>query len=275
LTPSRPWRTTTNWSSPTATDPKSGSWPWRAPRIPALTRPYPFDALGAETQGLIGYWLLQALQNAVPGREVASLITQTLVSAADPAFADPTKFVGPVYTRPEAERLAAERGWTVKPDGNSWRRVVASPAPQRVVEIHVIRGLLSSGAIVVCAGGGGAPVVRNQRGELEGVEAVVDKDLTAALLAETLDADALLLLTDVPAVQVNYGTPEARPISRATPAELRGRPFPAGSMGPKVDAVCRFVELTGHMAAIGALCDIEAILGGKTGTIVNPSGSYP
>jgi carbamate kinase len=255
--------------------PQVGLLALESAKDPALTRPYPFDALGAETQGLIGYWLLQALENAVPRREVASLITQTLVSAADPAFADPTKFVGPVYTQPEAKRLAAERGWTVKPDGNSWRRVVASPTPQRVVETHLIRGLVSSGAIVVCAGGGGAPVVRNQRGELEGVEAVVDKDLTAALLAEALDADGLLLLTDVPAVQVNYGTPEARPISRATPAELRGRPFPAGSMGPKVDAVCRFVELTGHMAAIGALGDIEAILDGKAGTIVTPSGSYP
>jgi carbamate kinase len=255
--------------------PQVGLLALESAKDPTLTRPYPLDALGAETQGLIGYWLLQALQNAVPGKEVASLITQTLVSATDPAFANPTKFVGSVYTQQEAERLAAERGWTVEPDGKAWRRVVASPAPQRVVEIHLIRGLLSSGAIVVCAGGRGAPVVRNVRGELEGVEAVVDKDLTAALLAEALDADVLLLLTDVPAVQDHYGTAEARPINRSTPAELRDRTFPAGSMGPKVDAVCRFVELTGHMAAIGALCDIEAILDGKAGTIVTPSGSYP
>jgi carbamate kinase len=242
---------------------------------PALTRPYPLDALGAETQGLIGYWLLQALHNAVPGREIASLITQTLVSVSDPAFANPTKFVGPVYAKADAERLAADRGWTVKPDGDSWRRVVASPAPRWVVEMHLIRRLLTAGAIVVCAGGGGAPVIRDRQGHLEGVEAVVDKDRTAALLAEGLDAAALLLLTDVTAVEDSFGTPEARPIRRVTPAELRSRRFPAGSMGPKVDAACRFVEVTGHMAAIGALTDVEAILEGTAGTVITTTGAYP
>ncbi|WP_327418220.1 carbamate kinase [Streptomyces sp. NBC_01233] len=240
----------------------------------SLSSPYPFDVLGAETQGMIGYWLLQSLQNALPGRQVCALLNQTLVSAADPAFTDPAKFVGPVYDRTEAERLAVERGWTVKQDGAHWRRVVPSPRPQRVVETRLIRLLLNSGAVAVCAGGGGVPVIRDEQGQLTGVEAVVDKDLTAALLAEALDADALLLLTDVPHVSLGYGTPCAEPIGRTTPAALRAQQFPAGSMGPKVDAVCRFVELTGGMAAIGALEDARAILDGATGTVVTPNGRY-
>ncbi|WP_331768030.1 carbamate kinase [Embleya sp. NBC_00896] len=241
----------------------------------SISRPYPFDVLGAMTQGMIGYWLLQSLQNALPGRQVCSLINQTLVSAADPAFDDPTKFVGPVYTEDEAKRLVAERGWTVKPDGAHWRRVVPSPKPARVVETRLIRQLLNSGAVAVCAGGGGVPVVRNELGQLTGVEAVVDKDLTAALLAEALDADALLLLTDVSRVMRGFGTPEAREIANATPTQLRAEDFPAGSMGPKVDAACRFVETTGDMAAIGALDQAEEILRGNAGTIVTPSGNYP
>lgn len=240
----------------------------------SLSRPYPFDVLGAETQGMIGYWLLQALQNALPGREVAALITQTLVSVEDPAFAEPSKFVGPVYDEAEAKRLAAPAGWTVKPDGRYWRRVVPSPVPRRIVEIGLIRQLCDAGVVVVCSGGGGVPVIRNDQGQLEGVEAVVDKDATAGLLAEALDVDALLLLTDVAAVQVGYGTPEARPIARTTPASLRAQPFPAGSMGPKVHAVCRFVELTGRVAAIGALADAAAILAGTAGTMVTASGRY-
>jgi carbamate kinase len=242
---------------------------------PALDRPYPLDVLGAQTQGMIGYWLLQGFQNAVPGREIASVITQTLVSAADPAFTGPAKFVGPVYPEAGARRIAAERGWTVKADGNAWRRVVASPVPLRIVETRLIRKLLDAGAVVICAGGGGAPVVRNRLGELEGIEAVVDKDLTSGLLAEALDADLLILLTDVAAVETDYGTPAARPIHRAAPADLRALQLPAGSMGPKVEAVCRFVELTGGTAAIGSLRDADAILTGKAGTIVTPSGTYP
>jgi carbamate kinase len=241
---------------------------------PALARPYPLDVLGAQTQGMIGYWFLQGFQNAVPGREIAGVITQTLVSAADPAFADPAKFVGPVYAEADARRVAAERGWTVKADGNAWRRVVASPGPLRVVETRLIRRLLDAGTLVICAGGGGAPVVRNRLGELEGVEAVVDKDSTTGLLAEALDADVFLVLTDVASVEADYGTPAARPIHRAAPADLRALRFPAGSMGPKVEAVCRFVELTGGTAAIGSLRDVDAILNGKAGTIVTPSGSY-
>jgi carbamate kinase len=242
---------------------------------PALARPYPLDVLGAQTQGMIGYWLLQGFQNAVPGREIASVITQTLVSAADPAFTDPAKFIGPVYTEAEARQIAAERGWTVKADGDRWRRVVASPVPLRVVETRLIRQLLDANVVVIGAGGGGAPVVRNRLGELEGIEAVVDKDSAAGLLAEALDADLLLILTDVAAVETGYGTPDARPIHRATPADLRAVGFPAGSMGPKVEAACRFVELTGGTAAIGSLRDVDAILTGKAGTIVTSSGTYP
>jgi len=241
---------------------------------PELDRPYPFDVLGAQTQGMIGYWLLQALQNALPGRQVAAVVNQTLVSAADPAFQAPTKFVGEVYDEATAHRLAAERGWSIAPDGQRWRRVVPSPAPQRIVETRVVRLLLNSGAVVVCAGGGGVPVIRNEAGKLQGVEAVVDKDLATAVLAQALEADALLLLTDAPAVMRGYGTPDAEPILRATPASLRREQFPTGSMGPKVEAACRFVELTGDLAGIGALTDAPLILAGKAGTIVTPGGDY-
>jgi carbamate kinase len=242
---------------------------------PNLTTPYPLDVLGAQTQGMIGYWLLQALQNTLPGRQVAALINQTLVSASDPAFDHPTKFVGPVYPEDEAMRLAAERGWTVRPDGDHWRRVVPSPRPLRVVETRLIRRMLATGAIVVCGGGGGVPTIRNKSGKLQGVEAVIDKDLTASLLAEALEADALLLLTDVAHVIRDYGEPDAQPIHTATPSELRRESFPTGSMGPKVEAACRFTELTGDMSAIGALEDATVILEGKAGTIVTPSGRYP
>jgi carbamate kinase len=241
---------------------------------PHLTTPYPFDVLGAQTQGMIGYWLLQAMQNALPRRQVAAIINQTLVEAGDPAFADPTKFVGEVYDEQTAQRLAAERGWTVKPDGDAWRRVVGSPTPKRVIETRVIRLLLESGAIVVCAGGGGVPVVRNEEGRLEGVEAVVDKDLTTSVLAEALDADVLLVLTDVANVVRDFGTDDAEPIHRASAVALRRESFPAGSMGPKVDAVCRFVEVTGGIAAIGRLEDAAAILDGDAGTVVTPDGRY-
>jgi carbamate kinase len=241
---------------------------------PNLTTPYELDVIGAQTQGMIGYWLLQSMQNVLPGRQVAAIINQTLVEANDPAFDDPTKFVGEVYDEDEAKRMADQRGWIVKQDGDKWRRVVGSPKPQRVVETRLIRLLLESGAIVVCAGGGGVPVIRNEQGRLEGVEAVVDKDLTTSMLAEALDADALLVLTDVPHVQRNFGKPDAEPILRATPAALQRENFPAGSMGPKVDAVCRFVEVTGDMAAIGRLEDAVAIVNGSAGTIITPAGDY-
>ena len=239
-----------------------------------LSAPYPFDTLGAQTQGMIGYWLLQAMQNALPGRQVASMVNQTLVLAGDPAFANPTKFVGEVYTKDEAQALAGSRGWTIRPDGEYYRRVVGSPAPQRVIETRLVRTLLQAGAVVVCAGGGGVPVIRNTHGKLQGVEAVIDKDLTAAVLAEDLEADALLILTDVNGVYTGYGTPDAKQIPRATPDTLRALGLPAGSMGPKVEAVCRFVELTGDMAAIGRLQDATHIIQGTAGTIITPGGSY-
>jgi carbamate kinase len=241
---------------------------------PDLERPFPLDVLGAQTQGMIGYWLAQALQNALPGRQVGAIVNQTLVSAADPAFADPTKFIGPVYDEPTAHRMAAQHGWQVRPDGRYWRRVVPSPTPQRVVETPIIRQLLDSGTVVLCSGGGGVPMIRNEAGRLEGVEAVVDKDFATAVLAASLDADALMLLTDVPAVFRGYGTDAAEPLHRATPAALRRERFPAGSMGPKVEAVCRFVEQTGGLAAIGALAEAELILAGRAGTVVTPGGDY-
>ncbi|TRW43630.1 carbamate kinase [Georgenia yuyongxinii] len=241
---------------------------------PNLSTPYPFDTLGAQTQGMIGYWLLQALQNNLPGRHVAALVNQTLVLAGDPAFKNPTKFVGEVYNEEQAEKLTAERGWVMKADGPYFRRVVGSPKPQRVIETRLIRTMLSAGAVVVCAGGGGVPVIRNEFGKLQGVEAVIDKDLTAAVLAEALEADVLMVLTDVPAVMADYGTPQQREITRSTPGALRDLGLPAGSMGPKVEAACRFVELTGDMAAIGRLQDARDIIAGKAGTIVTPGGNY-
>ncbi|MFI6497471.1 carbamate kinase [Nonomuraea typhae] len=242
---------------------------------PNLSRPYPFDTLGAETQGMIGYWMLQALQNALPGRQVMALVTQTLVSAVDPAFGDPTKFVGQVYEQAEAEKLARENGWTVRQDGRYWRRVVPSPTPQRVVETRLIRKAVRDGVVVVCAGGGGIPVIRDAQGRLTGVEAVIDKDLTASMLAEALECDAFLILTDVPRVMKDFGTPQESEIGHTTPHELRSIDFPAGSMGPKVDAVCRFVETTGDMAAIGKLDQAVEILKGEAGTIVTPNASWP
>ncbi|ROO84171.1 carbamate kinase [Actinocorallia herbida] len=242
---------------------------------PNLTRPYPFDTLGAMTEGMIGYWMLQALQNALPGRQIVSMVNQTLVSVTDPAFQNPTKFVGEVYTRDEAEKLAQANGWTVKPDGEHYRRVVPSPVPQRVVETRLIRGLVRQGVIVICAGGGGVPVVRNEKGQLEGVEAVIDKDLTGSLLAEALEADAFLILTDVPEVLRHYGTPGQEAIRHTTPHELRAEEFPAGSMGPKVEAACGFVERTGDMAAIGSLDQCMEILAGARGTIITPNATWP
>lgn len=237
---------------------------------PALSRPYPFDVLGAQTQGMIGYWLVQALQNALPHCTAACVISRTLVHAHDPAFANPTKFVGPVYDAAQASKVAADYSWEVRKDGERWRRVVPSPEPTEILDLALIRQLAASGVIVICAGGGGIPVIRELAGVLRGVEAVVDKDLTAALLAHEIEADALLLLTDVAVVQDGYGTPEAKPIHKATPADLRARSFPAGSMGPKIEAACRFVERTGKMAAIGQLADAQALLDRKAGTIVAP-----
>jgi carbamate kinase len=233
---------------------------------PMLSRPFPLDPLGAETQGLIGYWLAQSLRNVLPDRQVVALLTQCVVDGADAAFATPTKFVGPIYDEVAANALATQRNWVVARDGDAWRRVVPSPEPREVVEEGVIRLLVDSGVLVVCAGGGGVPVVRHADGTLEGVEAVIDKDLTAALLAERLGADALLLLTDVVAVETNYGQADSSPIAHERAADLRSYGFAAGSMGPKVEAACRFAERTGGIAAIGSLTDAEGVLAGTSGT---------
>jgi carbamate kinase len=212
------------------------------------------------------------LQNALPGREVASVVDQTLVSAADAAFASPNKPVGPAYDEATARRMSAKRGRTVAPEGAHWRRLVPAPQPQRVVETRVLRQLLTSGVVVVCAGGGGVPVIRNEEGDLEGVEAVIDMDLASAVLAVSLEADALLL-TDLPHVVRGSGTPAAEPIQRATPAALRLERFPAESVG-KVEAACRFVEVTGNLAAIGPVSEAALLLQGKAGTIVTPGSHH-
>lgn len=238
----------------------------------SITRGYPLDVLGAQTQGMIGYWLLQALENAVPQRAFASLVCQTVVSSDDPALNHPSKFVGEVYTEEQAKRLAKERGWQIRQDGSGWRRVVPSPLPKELVELPAVERLVASGTCVVCAGGGGIPVVRDDNGRLRGIEAVIDKDHTAALLAEATKAEALLLLTDVPALELDFGTPSARPIGRATPSQLRRLELPAGSMGPKVEAACNFVEATGHIAAIGHLDAAAEMLAGTSGTIIHPDG---
>jgi carbamate kinase len=230
-------------------------------------RPYPLDVLGAETEGMVGYLLEQELTNELGGQPVATLLTQVVVDGDDPAFERPTKPIGPMYERGVAERLAAERGWSVAPDGDGYRRVVASPEPGAIVELPTIRLLVDSGVLVVCVGGGGIPVVKSQ-GRLHGVEAVIDKDLAAARLAAGLEADGLILLTDVPAVEANRGTPQARPLHEVSAAELRDMSFAPGSMGPKVEAACRFVERTGGLAAIGALGDAAAIVRGERGTRV-------
>lgn len=237
---------------------------------PRLTRSYPFDALGAMTQGLIGYWILQAMGNERPYRQFASIINQTLVAQDDPAFDNPTKFVGEAYSEEQAKELAARQGWQAKQDGDYWRRVVPSPRPREIIETKLIDHLLDESIIVVCAGGGGVPVVRTETGDLRGVEAVIDKDLSAALLAQRLKADRLLVLTDVPHVIDGFGTEAARPIRHTTPAELRAMDFPAGSMGPKVEAVCRFVDAARKPAAIGNLAEAQALVHGEQGTYITP-----
>jgi carbamate kinase len=231
-------------------------------------RPYPLDVLGAESEGMIGYLIEQALSSELPHREIATLLTQVEVDRADPAFAKPSKPIGPVYGEAEARQLAARTSWTFVPDGGGVRRAVPSPAPRRIREINVIKLLVHSGMVVICAGGGGIPVVATDDGALRGVEAVIDKDLSSALLAEEIGADALLLLTDVAAVWTKWPMSAGRPIGRITPSELRALAFDSGSMAPKVAAACRFAQRTGRMSAIGAIEQAEAILAGEAGTIV-------
>ncbi|HEV2188950.1 MAG TPA: carbamate kinase, partial [Stellaceae bacterium] len=229
----------------------------------------PLDVLGAESEGMIGYMLEQELRNAVPSpAPIATLLTMVEVDGDDPNFANPTKFIGPVYSRSQAQRLAAKKGWLMKEDGTVWRRVVASPSPKRIFEIQPIEWLLEKGAVVIAAGGGGIPIVSKPGGGWRGVEAVIDKDLCSELLARTLDADVLLLATDVDAAYADWGTPSARAIRRANPTWLRGKSFPAGSMGPKIAAACTFAETTGKRAVIGGLGNLGALLHGTAGTTV-------
>jgi carbamate kinase len=231
--------------------------------------PYPLDVLGAESEGMIGYLLDRHLAGIIGGSRVVTLLTQVIVDPDDPAFANPTKPIGPVYGEAAAARLAAERGWDMRSDGEWFRRVVPSPAPQEIVELETIRLLVEAALTVVCAGGGGIPVVRTGWG-LGGVEAVIDKDATAALLAAGLAAELLVLLTDVDGVYEDWNTNQARLISQTTPAELATRSFAMGSMAPKVAAARSFVSATGRPAVIGALADAAAVVAGTAGTWILP-----
>jgi carbamate kinase len=233
--------------------------------------PYPLDVLDAGTQGMIGYLIQEELRNLLPpGQQVATLLTMIMVDPDDPAFAQPTKFVGPVYAKEDADKLAAEKSWAFRQDGSAWRRVVPSPKPRQILEIEPITWLLDRGAVVICAGGGGIPTVHpsSAPGALAGVEAVIDKDLASELLAEDVAADLFLMATDVDGVYLDWGTAQQRRLDRVTPEELAGHDFAAGSMGPKVEAAARFAAKTGKRAAIGSLADIAGIVAGTAGTNV-------
>ncbi|MGE5831009.1 MAG: carbamate kinase [Micromonosporaceae bacterium] len=233
--------------------------------------PFPLDVLGAQTEGMIGYVIEQELGNVLPMEvPLATVLTMIEVDPGDPAFANPSKPVGPVYDRSQADQLAVEKGWAVKPDGAYWRRVVASPEPRRIFEIRPIRWLIDRNVVVICAGGGGVPTMYQPNGHrtLVGVEAVIDKDLAGELLAREVEADLYVMATDVDGVYRDWGTAGQQPITQATPDELRDASFAAGSMGPKVNAAIRFVERTGNRAAIGSLEQIEAIVDGNAGTQV-------
>ena len=235
---------------------------------------YPLVLLGAQTEGMIGYLIQQELGNELPfEKPLATLLTQIEVDPNDPAFQDPTKPIGPVYTARSASELAAEKGWTFKPDGDSMRRVVPSPIPRRIFGVDTITALLDRGCVVICAGGGGIPVMYTDEPvpagrRLVGIEAVIDKDLASALLAADLEADVLAIVTDVEGVYSGWGTPEQKLIGRATPADLLTSEFAEGSMGPKVKAACQFVEQTGGRAVIGSINDTQALLAGRAGTTI-------
>jgi carbamate kinase len=240
--------------------------------------PYPLDVLGAQTEGMIGYMIEQELGNRLPfDRPFATLLTMIEVDPNDPAFSNPTKFIGPVYDKGEADRLAAEKHWVFKQDGDKWRRVVASPLPKRIFEIRPMKWLLEHNAVVIAAGGGGVPTMYTQGNgngnhrALVGVECVIDKDYASALLARDLAADLYVMLTDAEAVYTDWGKPTQKQIRRAHPDALGDLSFAAGSMGPKVAAARRFVEVTGRNAAIGALGDLSGIIAGTSGTTVSAS----
>jgi carbamate kinase len=237
--------------------------------------PYPFDVLGAQTEGMIGYMIEQELGNLLPFNvPFATVLTMVEVDPNDPAFANPTKFIGPVYSEDQLKRMTEEKGWTFKKDGDVWRRVVPSPMPKRIFEIRPIQWLLERGTIVICAGGGGIPTYYEPGKErsLVGVEAVIDKDLASALLAKQLNADLLVIATDADGIYLNYKQPDQKKMEHTTPhgLSLHLDQFPAGSMGPKVQAAMSFVEESGNCAAIGSLADLEKIVAREAGTIVEP-----
>ena len=232
--------------------------------------PYPLDVLGAETGGMIGYVIEQELGNIIPFEDhIVTILTQIVVDPEDPAFNRPTKPVGPVYGREAAERLESEKGWTMAPDGEYFRRVVPSPLPQRIIEIEAIRMLVEQGVIVICAGGGGIPCAYDQHRKLYGVEAVIDKDLASGLLAQELGAEAFVMLTDVPHVYEGFGLSSQRAIRSAHPDAIEALDFAVGSMGPKVEGACRFVRETGGWCAIGQLSDLVTIMEGAGGTLIS------
>ena len=237
--------------------------------------PYPLDVLVSQTVGMIGYMLQQELTNLLPATPTQTLVTQVIVDEHDPAFSKPSKPIGQVYTQAEAEKLATEKGWTVMPDGQYYRSAVPSPKPQDVTGINAVIALLAQDHIVICGGGGGVPCVKNAQGQLTGVEAVVDKDLATAVIANQLNADLFIIATDVNAACVNFQKEGERKIAKANPAALEAlsAEFAAGSMGPKVQAVINFVKATGKDAAIGSLADIEEIVAGKAGTRVSLSAN--
>jgi carbamate kinase len=233
---------------------------------------YPLDVLGAETEGMIGYMIEQELGNLLPfERPFATLLTMVEVDPADPAFKNPTKFIGPVYTKKEADRLSVEKAWIFKEDGDKWRRVVPSPEPKRIFELRPIKWLLEHNTIVIAAGGGGIPTMYEPgtHRTLAGVECVIDKDFASELLAREVDADFFVMLTDADAVYADWAKPTQRPIRCASPKALAELAFAAGSMGPKVKAACRFAEATGKSAAIGALADLTRVIAGEAGTTVS------
>mgnify|MGYP001102969819 FL=1 len=228
---------------------------------------YPLDILGAQTQGMIGYMIEQELGNILPIEvPITSILTMVEVDPDDPAFNNPTKPIGPVYNKEEAEALKNDKGWEIKKDGEYWRRVVASPIPHRIFELRPIHWLLEKNTVVICAGGGGIPTIYNKEGNLEGVEVVIDKDRASSLLAFELEADILIMATDTDGVYSNWGTEEEKLISKTTPEEIRKYEFDKGSMGPKVEAACSFIERSGQRAVIGSLTDIEGMVNGTAGT---------
>ncbi|OBQ62684.1 carbamate kinase [Mesorhizobium erdmanii] len=227
---------------------------------------FPLDVLGAESAGMIGYMIEQELGNLVKDRLFATLLTQVRVDPGDPGFSHPMKPIGPVYNEETARHLASLNGWAIAPDGGKWRRVVPSPRPLEILEASVISYLVDHDVIVICTGGGGVPVIGRDDGSLCGVEAVIDKDLASSLLARQLKADMLLMLTDVDAVYLGYGTPDAHALRRVRATEISGRDYAAGSMGPKIDAAIEFAQATGTSSAIGRLEDAVEIVNGRKGT---------